>query len=42
LYRNILKAIEHNNYEVFVRRAFVPRSNKLLALPWAWLKAQTS
>ena len=42
LYRNILKAIEQNNYEVFGQRAFVPPSQKMLALPWAWLKAQTS
>jgi phytoene synthase len=42
LYRNILKAIEKNNYEVFKQRAFVPKSGKVLALPWAWLKAQTS
>ncbi|MFN9860961.1 MAG: phytoene synthase, partial [Pseudanabaena sp.] len=41
LYRNILKAIEKNHYEVFKQRAFVPNSGKVLALPWAWLKAQT-
>ena len=41
-YFNILKAIENNKYEVFMRRAFVHPSNKVLTVPWAWLKAQTS
>jgi 15-cis-phytoene synthase len=40
LYRNILSAIEKNHYEVFKRRAFVPTSNKVITLPWAWLRAQ--
>ena len=35
-------ADENNNYEVFMQRAFVPAPKKMLALPWAWLKAQTS
>jgi 15-cis-phytoene synthase len=42
LYRNILEAIERNQYDVFSRRAFVPTSNKLVTVPWAWLRAQTS
>lgn len=42
LYRNILNAIEQNNYEVFGKRAYVSTSNKLITLPWAWLRAQTS
>ncbi|MDX1977759.1 MAG: phytoene synthase [Pseudanabaenaceae cyanobacterium bins.68] len=42
LYRNILTVIERNHYEVFGKRAYVSNSNKLLTLPWAWLKAQTT
>ncbi len=42
LYRNILNAIERNQYEVFRQRAFVPGPNKILTLPWAWLRAQIS
>ncbi len=42
LYRDILVAIEKNNYDVFSRRAFVPTSNKLYTLPWAWLRAQVT
>ncbi|NJK35792.1 MAG: phytoene synthase [Oscillatoriales cyanobacterium SM2_2_1] len=42
LYRNILKVIERNRYEVFEQRAYVPTPKKLAALPWAWLRAQTS
>ncbi|WP_408648757.1 phytoene synthase [Tumidithrix elongata] len=40
LYRNILSAIEKNHYEVFKRRAFVSTSNKVVTIPWAWLRAQ--
>lgn len=42
LYRNILNAIEDNNYQVFSRRAYVSTPKKLLTLPWAWLRAQIS
>jgi 15-cis-phytoene synthase len=42
LYRDILTAIERNNYDVFNQRAFVPTSNKLIVIPWAWLRAQTA
>jgi 15-cis-phytoene synthase len=42
LYRNILGVIERNNYDVFGKRAFVPTSNKLITLPWAWLRSKTS
>jgi 15-cis-phytoene synthase len=42
LYRNILNVIERNNYEVFGKRAYVSTSNKLITLPWAWLRSQTS
>ncbi len=42
LYRNILAAIERNKYDVFEQRAFVPTSNKLIVVPWAWLRAQTN
>lgn len=41
LYRNILKVIECNKYDVFAQRAFVPTSSKLVTVPWAWLRAQT-
>ncbi len=41
LYRGILHAIERNGYEVFGNRAYVSTPRKLLALPWAWLRAQT-
>ncbi len=40
LYQGILDAIEKNNYDVFNRRAFVPKYKKTLALPIAWLRAQ--
>jgi phytoene synthase len=40
LYRGILDAIEHLNYDVFNHRAFVPRSLKLLDLPRSYLIAQ--
>ncbi|HEY9667657.1 MAG TPA: phytoene synthase [Coleofasciculaceae cyanobacterium] len=40
LYQGILDAIERNEYDVFSQRAFVPKPQKLLALPVAWLRAQ--
>lgn len=40
LYQGILDAIEHNQYDVFNKRAFVPKSRKMLYLPIAWLRAQ--
>lgn len=40
LYQGILDVIERNQYDVFTKRAFVPKSQKLLALPIAWLRAQ--
>jgi 15-cis-phytoene synthase len=39
-YQGILNAIEQNNYDVFNRRAFVPKYQKTLTLPIAWLRAQ--
>ena len=40
LYQGILDAIEQNNYDVFQKRAFVPKGMKLALLPIAWLRAQ--
>ncbi|TVS07170.1 MAG: phytoene synthase [Cyanobium sp. PLM2.Bin73] len=40
LYRGILDVIEHHDYDVFTRRAFVPRRGKLLDLPFSYLVAQ--
>jgi phytoene synthase len=40
LYQGILDVIEQNQYDVFSKRAFVPKPQKLLALPIAWLRAQ--
>jgi phytoene synthase len=40
LYQRILDAIERNDYDVFSKRAFVPKPRKLLYLPVAWLRAQ--
>ncbi|MGF1478952.1 MAG: 15-cis-phytoene synthase CrtB [Cyanophyceae cyanobacterium] len=40
LYQGILDYIEKNQYDVFNRRAFVPKPKKLLYLPIAWLRAQ--
>lgn len=40
LYQGILDAIEQNQYDVFTKRAFVPKQKKLLSLPVAWLRAQ--
>lgn len=39
-YQGILDAIERNQYDVFTQRAYVPKSQKLLMLPVAWLRAQ--
>ncbi|GAB4191982.1 MAG: phytoene synthase [Coleofasciculaceae cyanobacterium] len=39
-YQGILDAIERNRYDVFTQRAYVPKSQKLLMLPIAWLRAQ--
>ena len=40
LYQGILDQIEHNQYDVFRQRAYVPKSRKLIYLPIAWLRAQ--
>jgi phytoene synthase len=40
LYQGILDVIERNQYDVFSQRAFVPKPQKLLMLPVAWLRAQ--
>nr|YP_002048964.1 phytoene synthase [Paulinella chromatophora]ACB42754.1 phytoene synthase [Paulinella chromatophora] len=40
LYRGILTAIESIDYDVFRNRAFVPRTGKLIDLPWSYLVAQ--
>jgi len=40
LYQGILDVIERNDYNVFSKRAFVPKWEKLLYLPVAWLRAQ--
>jgi len=40
LYRGILAVIERHDYDVFNRRAFVPRGFKLLDLPFSYLIAQ--
>ena len=40
LYQGILDIIERNQYDVFNKRAFVPKPEKMLYLPVAWLRAQ--
>lgn len=40
LYQGILDVIERNQYDVFNRRAFVPKAEKFLYLPIAWLRSQ--
>jgi phytoene synthase len=40
LYRGILAVIERHDYDVFNRRAYVPRRIKLLDLPFSYLVAQ--
>ncbi|MEM9136832.1 MAG: squalene/phytoene synthase family protein, partial [Cyanobacteria bacterium P01_F01_bin.42] len=39
LYRQILDVIEKNKYDVFSRRAYVPRYKKIVTLPYAWVKS---
>jgi phytoene synthase len=39
LYRQILDVIEQNQYDVFTKRAFVPKSRQLLSLPECWLRS---
>jgi 15-cis-phytoene synthase len=39
LYRQILDVIERNHYDVFTRRAFVPKSRQLWSLPGCWLRS---
>jgi phytoene synthase len=39
-YQGILDVIERNEFDVFTKRAFVPKQQKLLTLPIAWLRAQ--
>lgn len=39
LYRQILDAIEKNNYDNFTRRAYVSKSKKMLSLPVALMRA---
>jgi 15-cis-phytoene synthase len=39
LYRQILDAIERNQYDVFTKRAYVPGLRKFFSLPAAWMKA---
>ncbi|MDA0717436.1 MAG: phytoene synthase [Cyanobacteria bacterium] len=40
LYRGILNVIEEHHYDVFNKRAFVPRAGKLFDLPFSYLVAQ--
>ena len=40
LYRGILAVIERHNYDVFNKRAYVPRAGKLLDLPLSFIVAQ--
>jgi phytoene synthase len=40
LYRGILDVIEQHGYDVFNHRAYVPRTGKLLDLPFSFLVAQ--
>ncbi|KDP26944.1 hypothetical protein JCGZ_21037 [Jatropha curcas] len=42
LYREILDAIEDNDYDNLTKRAYVGRTKKLLTLPLAYTRAQTS
>ncbi|PWZ13760.1 Phytoene synthase, chloroplastic [Zea mays] len=39
LYRQILDEIEANDYDNFTRRAYVPKTKKLMALPKAYLRS---
>jgi len=40
LYQGILDVIERNQYDVFNQRAYIPKAQKFLYLPVAWLRAQ--
>ncbi len=40
LYRGILDVIEQHQYDVFNKRAYVPKAGKLLDLPFSYLVAQ--
>jgi 15-cis-phytoene synthase len=40
LYRGILDVIEQHDYDVFSKRAYVPRAGKLLDLPFSYMVAQ--
>ncbi|WP_079679427.1 15-cis-phytoene synthase CrtB [Planktothrix sp. PCC 11201] len=40
LYRQILDAIERNHYDVFSKRAYVPKVRKMISLPIALLRAK--
>ena len=40
LYRGILDVIEQHDYDVFRKRAYVPRAGKLLDLPFSYMVAQ--
>ena len=42
LYRKILDVIAENNYDVFNRRAFVPKARKFLCLPQSLIRARIS
>ena len=42
LYRKILEVIVENDYDVFSRRAFVPKARKFLCLPQALIRARVS
>ena len=40
LYRQILDAIERNHYDVFSKRAYVPKVRKMISLPIALLRSK--
>ena len=40
LYRGILDVIEQHNYDVFNKRAYVPKAGKLMDLPFSYMVAQ--
>jgi phytoene synthase len=40
LYRGILNVIEQHNYDVFNKRAYVPKAGKLMDLPLSYMVAQ--
>jgi phytoene synthase len=40
LYRQILDAIERNQYDVFTKRAYVPKFRKMISLPIALLRSK--